>query len=81
MCKKYKIPLKNHFDELEKNPILKNCSIDLKYNIGTPPCPLQPYKKNFLEIKSKSTYLKSNKSLSNKSLSISRNKTKKNKSF
>ena len=50
MCKKNRLPLKDYFDKLERIPILKNCSINLEYNIGTPPCPLQPYKQNFIAI-------------------------------
>ena len=55
MCKKNLIPLADHFSKLERIVILNNCPIDLKYNIATPPCPLQPYKKNFNKI-SKSNY-------------------------
>ena len=72
MCKKNRIPLKKHFNELEKMPILKNCDFNIEYNLSTPSCPLQPYKQNFLQIKSKSINFKSNKSLSNKSKSKSK---------
>lgn len=71
MCKKNKLSLKDYFDKLERIPILKNCNIDLKYDISTPPCPLQPYKQNFIAINiSKSLQSKSlqSKSLQSKSL-------------
>ena len=71
MCKKNRLPLKDYFDKLERIPILKNCDINLKYNISTPPCPLQPYKQNFIAINtSKSLQLKSQESKSLQSESL-----------
>lgn len=53
-CKTKRIPLKNKFSELERMPILTNCDINIPYNLGTPQCPLQPYKENFVKNKSNS---------------------------
>ena len=67
-CKKEKIPIKNFYNELERIPLLNNCQYDIPYDIGTPPCPLQPYKINFIKAESKS---------SNKTLKISETTTTK----
>ena len=55
MCKKNRLPLKNYFKDLERVPILNNCLYDIPYDISTPPCPLQPYKKNFVSIRTNNT--------------------------
>jgi len=82
MCKKNRLPLKDYFDKLEKIPILKNCFIDLEYNIGTPPCPLQPYKHFFIAINtSKSLQSKSLRSKSQQSKSLQSNKSQQSKSL
>ena len=49
--KKKGLPFKNIFDKLERIPLLKNCSIDIPYDIHVPPCPQQPYKLNFTMMK------------------------------
>jgi len=47
---KKRLPMKDIFDKLERIPLLKNCTIDIPYNIQTPPCPQQPYKLNFKKL-------------------------------
>jgi hypothetical protein len=47
---KKRLPIKNIFDKLERIPLLKNCTIDIPYNIMVPPCPQQPYKLNFKKL-------------------------------
>lgn len=59
MCKRNRLPLKNYFKDLERVPILNNCSYDISYDISTPPCPLQPYKNNFVSIKTSMTKTRS----------------------
>ena len=56
-CKKNRLPFKEIFDKLERIPILKNCDINIEYNLQKPSCPLQPYKENFHKISEK-TYSK-----------------------
>lgn len=72
-CKTKRIPLKDRFNELERVPILTNCDINVPYNLGTPKCPLQPYKLDFIKNKSNSR-----KSLSTMSLPL-KSKYKSNK--
>lgn len=74
-CKLNRLPLKDYYKDLQRVPILNNCPYDIPYNIMTPPCPLQPYKKNFVSIKKSSlTSVKSTKSLKSKSKSIPKSK-------
>jgi len=47
---KKKLAMKDIFDKLERIPLLKNCTIDIPYNIHVPPCPQQPYKLNFKKL-------------------------------
>ena len=61
-CKKNRIPIKKHFSEFERIPLLKNCNLDIEYNIGTPPCPLQPYKKSFTRMSNSSVSKRKKKS-------------------
>lgn len=55
MCKKNRLPICNYYKDLQRVPLLNNCSYDIPYDISTPPCPLQPYKKNFVSIKRSNT--------------------------
>ena len=74
-CKLNRLPLKDYYKDLQRVPILNNCPYDIPYNIMTPPCPLQPYKKNFVSIKKSSlTSVKSSKSLKSKSKSFPKSK-------
>jgi hypothetical protein len=49
---------KDIFDKLERIPLLKNCTMDILYNIQVPPCPQQPYKLNFKKLATSSNKTK-----------------------
>lgn len=66
MCKKNRLPLIDHYNKLERISILNNCQTDIEYNISSPPCPMQPYKKNFIKLSRKSSKMSFNKTRSNK---------------
>ena len=59
MCKNKRLPIKNYYKDLQRVPILNNCSYDIPYDVMTPPCPLQPYKTNFVSIKRSKTRTRS----------------------
>ena len=76
MCKKNRLPLKNYFKDLQRVPILNNCSYDILYDISTPPCPLQPYKKNFVSIKRSKTKTRSGTRSMTRSMTRSRTRSR-----
>lgn len=78
MCKNKRLPIKNYYKDLERVPILNNCSYDIPYDVMTPPCPLQPYKTNFVSIKRSKTKSRSGTRSGTKSVTRSgtRSKTK-----
>lgn len=76
MCKKNRLPLKNYFKDLQRVPILNNCSYDILYDISTPPCPLQPYKKSFVSIKRSKTKTRSGTRSMTRSMTRSRTRSR-----
>jgi len=70
MCKNKRLPIKDYYKDLQRVPILNNCSYNIPYDISTPPCPLQPYKNNFITIKKSMTKTR------NRTRSMTRSRTK-----